>query len=74
MLFFQCCDWVMYNTLPLPCHTCPSLVFKVQADAEAKEEADRKKAAADATVFFLFLSLALCENRLASYMSTFVCM
>ena len=51
----------MYNTPPLPCHTCPLLVFKVQAGVEAKEEAYRKKAAADAAVFFLFLSLALCK-------------
>ena len=64
----------MYPFPPNLCHTCPWLAFKAKADVEAKEEADRKKAAADATVFFLFLSLALCENRLASYMSTFVCM
>ena len=59
---------------PSPCHTCPWFAFKAKADAEAKEEADRKKAAADATVFSLFLSLSLFENRLASFVSTFVYM
>ena len=37
-----------------------------------KRQKNQRKAAADTTVFSLFLSLALFENRLASYVSTFV--